>query len=72
MQDIQLSPPDLCARWQEQVPYFGTRQFPKCLANVLDILHVPSSRPPNAPPVGIVEVDHEEGSNPDPDRTTSR
>jgi hypothetical protein len=67
MQDIQLSPPDLCARWEEQVPYFGTRRFSKCLANVLDIPHVPSSGPAAAPPVGIVEVDHEEGSNPEPD-----
>jgi len=64
MQDNQLSPPDLCGRWDEQVSYFGTRQFSKRLANVLDILHVPSSGPATPPPVGIVEVDHEEGSNP--------
>jgi hypothetical protein len=44
MQDIQLPSPDLCARWEEQVPYFRTREFSKCLAE--------RARPPSYPVAG--------------------
>jgi hypothetical protein len=36
MQGIYVPSPDLCARWEEQVPYSGTRHFSKRLPNVLD------------------------------------
>ena len=65
MQDIRDYSARLSARWEEQVPYSGTRQFSKCLANVVDLLLVPSPGPAVAPPDEIVEVDQEEGGNPD-------
>ena len=65
MQDIYVPFADLSARWEEQVPYVGTRQFSKRLANVLDIPHVPPQGPATVPPDETFEVDREEGSNPD-------
>jgi hypothetical protein len=65
MQDIRGYSACLSARWEEQVPYSGTRPFRKCLANVVDLLLVPSPGPAAAPPDEIFEVDQEEGGNPD-------
>jgi hypothetical protein len=67
MQDITVFPSYLSASWGESVPYCGTCQLPKRLANVLNLVLVPSPGRAAAPTVGTVEVDHEEGSNPDPD-----
>jgi len=44
MRDIRLTSPDSCARYEKPVPYFGTRQFTKCVRE--------RARHPSCPVVG--------------------